>query len=101
MIALPTDDRKTLSEQFGRAKEFALYTSPDAAPTYIEGGHAKEHGAGTASVSRLVEAGVTRVVAPHLGPKAEQALAAAGIVVIAGKPGTPLVEWLSRGEKLY
>ncbi|OHD18084.1 MAG: hypothetical protein A2087_12705 [Spirochaetes bacterium GWD1_61_31] len=92
IIAIPTDDKLTVSKVFGRAAWFALFRAADAAPEFIVGNADSEHGAGTSAVAKLVELGVTEVCAPELGPKAYDALAAAAIPATIVKAGTPLAQ---------
>jgi predicted Fe-Mo cluster-binding NifX family protein len=78
--AIPTDDGKTVSGVFGRAKSFAIYDDSDSTLAVVENGGANsEHGAGTGAASFLVERGVGVVLAPEVGPKAASALAAADV----------------------
>ena len=91
IIAVPTDDGRTVGKVFGRAKSFALYDKEtkklDIVPN--EGINA-EHGAGTGAASFLADKGVKAVGAPEVGPKAAAALAMAGIEVRKVPAGTPI-----------
>ena len=89
--ALPTDDGKTVSGVFGRAKSFAIYDHSDSSYVILPNeGANSEHGAGTGAAAFLAEKGVEVVIAPELGPKAAQALAAAGIRVERAAAGRGL-----------
>lgn len=78
--AFPTDDGKTLSKVFGRAKSFALYDHADGSYVILGNeGADSEHGAGTGAAAFLAGKGVGVVIAPELGPKAASALASAKI----------------------
>jgi predicted Fe-Mo cluster-binding NifX family protein len=77
---IPTDDGKTVSSVFGRAKSFAIYDDTDSSLAVLaNGGANSEHGAGTGAAAFLAEKGVGVVMAPEVGPKAETALKAGGI----------------------
>jgi len=78
IIAIPTEDGRTVGPVFGRAK---CYLIADGASREIvaNSGIGAEHGAGTGAAALLAERGVGMVLAPELGPKAAAALASAGI----------------------
>ncbi|HOX92273.1 MAG TPA: NifB/NifX family molybdenum-iron cluster-binding protein [Spirochaetales bacterium] len=94
IIAIPTDDKKTVSSVFGRAEFFALYKDGQSEPEFVSGTEGAEHGAGTGAVSMLVSKGVTRVVAPQLGPKAADSLKVASVEVRIAAAGTELAQAL-------
>ncbi len=78
--ALPTDDGKTVSKVFGRAKNFAIYDTEDSSYAILENeGADSEHGAGTGAAAFLATMGVGSVVVPEVGPKAAETLEQAGI----------------------
>jgi predicted Fe-Mo cluster-binding NifX family protein len=88
---IPTNDGKTVSAVFGRAKSFAIFENEDANYIIVPNeGYQTEHGAGTGAVSLLVQKGITTVIAPEIGPKATQALEAAGISIKNAEAGIPL-----------
>lgn len=88
---LPTDDGKTVGKVFGRAKSFAIYDDVDSRLTIVANtGAGAEHGAGTGSAAFLSERGVGFVIAPEVGPKAEAALKAGGIVIEYADDGIEL-----------
>jgi predicted Fe-Mo cluster-binding NifX family protein len=94
--ALPTDDGKTVSMVFGRAKSFAVYECEDADCAILENeGAESEHGAGTGAAAFLAEKGVEVVIAPEVGPKAAEALASAGIRVERAQAGATLADSLA------
>lgn len=92
ITGIPTDDKKTVSEVFGRAEFFAIFVDGKSEPEFIDGTTSQEHGAGTAAVSLLVNRCVERICAPKLGPKAEEALRLAKIDIKTVSPGTELTK---------
>jgi len=79
---IPTDDGKTVSSVFGRAKSFAIYDDETRELAILDNeGVDSEHGAGTGAAACLAEKGVGIVLAPEVGPKAAQALEVAGIEI--------------------
>lgn len=66
--------------RFGRAGGFLLIEAGGAAVRFL-GNEGREagHGAGTGAAAVMVEHGVTAVITGEVGPKAYQALDAAGI----------------------
>lgn len=88
---LPTDDGGTVSAVFGRAKSFAIYDHADSSYAIVANdGANSEHGAGTGAAAFLAEKGVGVVIAPEVGPKAAEALKAAGIRIESVKAGVAL-----------
>jgi predicted Fe-Mo cluster-binding NifX family protein len=82
-IAVPSDGRSEgdpVSERFARASYFLLFDEEGTLQQVIEN-KAKEagHGAGGRAVQELSRQGVSVVLAPRVGPKAQGALDAAGI----------------------
>jgi predicted Fe-Mo cluster-binding NifX family protein len=89
--ALPTDDGKTVSKVFGRAKNFAIYDNDGSITVIVANeGVASEQGAGTTAAAFLADMGVAIVLAPEVGPKAAGALAAAGISIESAAAGMAL-----------
>lgn len=87
--ASPTDDGSTVCESFGRAPSFTLYDDATKTLRVIANtGAEAEHGAGTGAIALLAAAGVGSIEAPHLGPKAAGAAAAAGMRVEHVDAGT-------------
>jgi predicted Fe-Mo cluster-binding NifX family protein len=85
----PTLD-SDIDQRFGRARFFIVLEGDGEAFEVIDNQGAGElpHGAGIATVERLVRGGVTAVITGEVGPKAEQGLRAAGIEVRTGATGT-------------
>lgn len=95
--ALPTDDGKTVGKVFGRAARFALYDDSDSSFAILANdGIGAEHGAGTGAAAFLADKGVGMVIAPEIGPKADQALKSAGILTAVAAAGTELGEALAQ-----
>lgn len=88
---IPTDDGKTVSSVFGRAKSFAIYDEavPGFAIVENEGANS-EHGADTGAAAFLAEKGVGMVLAPEVGPNAAEALKAGGIETRSASAGMDL-----------
>lgn len=83
-IAIPAREAgwdAEVDERFGRAKGFFLVDSKSGATRFIQNASNEdaEHGAGTGAVQLLVNLGIDAVLAGRVGPKAADALAAAGI----------------------
>jgi predicted Fe-Mo cluster-binding NifX family protein len=91
--ALPTDDGKTVSKVFGRAKRFALYDDSNSSYLIVQNdGAGAEHGAGTGAAAFLADKGVDILIAPEVGPNAAEALHTAGIRVKSTESGRELGE---------
>ena len=83
-FALPVEDGK-LSEKFGHASHFAMFTVKDGVLGPKELIPCPPHGVG-GTPEWLDELGVTHVIAGTLGEKAQALLAKKGIEVFAGAP---------------
>jgi ATP-binding protein involved in chromosome partitioning len=83
-FALPVEDGK-LSEKFGHASHFAVFTVKDGVLGPKELIPCPPHGVG-GTPEWLDELGVTHVIAGALGEKAQALLAKKGIEVFAGAP---------------
>jgi ATP-binding protein involved in chromosome partitioning len=83
-FALPVEDGK-LSEKFGHASHFAMFTVKDGVLGPKELIPCPPHGVG-GTPEWLDELGVTHVIAGVLGDKAQALLAKKGIEVFAGAP---------------
>ncbi len=88
--------------RYGRAGGFIIATCPadakeDAHISYLDNGDAQmlPQGAGIATTEHLASAGVNVVISGYVGPKAFEALQAAGITVIQDMDG------MSTGEALH
>ncbi len=76
--------KEALDERFGRAKGFFLIDNESGQTHFLDNGVNTEaaHGAGTAAVQMLVNAGVGVLLTGRVGPKAGDALKAAGVTVV-------------------
>lgn len=76
--------------RFGRARLFRIVDTETGEQRVLDNaeGIAAAQGAGTQAVQRLSRAGVRSVLTGHVGPKAWNALQAAGIAVHCVKGGT-------------
>jgi predicted Fe-Mo cluster-binding NifX family protein len=83
-----------VEERFGRAKGFFLIDSESGATRFIQNmaNADAEHGAGTGAVQMLVHLGIDAVLAGRVGPKAADALNAAGITYVALTAGRTVAE---------
>ncbi len=86
-IAIPTNDRKTVYDQFGRAQYFAIYDTDAKTYTYIDNSknHNAAQGAGIQAATDIVHHGTNALITSHLGPKAFELIRAAGIKVYSYK----------------
>jgi predicted Fe-Mo cluster-binding NifX family protein len=91
------DLQAAVGPHFGRAPRFLLVRGgPGRTVTTLENTNVEAaQGAGAASASLLRRHGVTAVLAGQFGPKAEEALRAAGILPITVAPGTRANEALA------
>ncbi|MBN1501371.1 MAG: NifB/NifX family molybdenum-iron cluster-binding protein [Spirochaetes bacterium] len=80
-IAIPTSDRKTVCEHFGRAGYFAVIDSNEKEFTFIDNqiNLNAAQGAGIQSSTALINDGVKTVLSPHIGPKAYDVLKSANV----------------------
>jgi len=82
-IAVATDQEDInapISPHFGRASYFLIFDADGHLLEAISNAPPLEaHGAGHRAARSLADAGITHVIAGHIGPKAEADLAAAGI----------------------
>ena len=94
--------KDAVDPRYGRAGGFILarYANKDAEPeiSYLDNGDAQllAQGAGIATTEHLVKAGVTVVLSGYVGPKAFEALQAAGILVVQNMDGISVGEALAR-----
>ncbi len=88
--------------RYGRAGGFVVATYPDAGGepsiSYLDNGSAQllPQGAGIATTENLAAAGVNVVISGFVGPKAFEALSAAGIAVVQDMDGMKVCEALER-----
>lgn len=96
---IPTDDGETVSAVFGRARSFAICDPGTKALAIVPNeGANSEHGAGTGAAAFLAEKGIEVVVAPEVGPKALEALRAAGIRVVSVPAGLDLDKAIEKAD---
>jgi predicted Fe-Mo cluster-binding NifX family protein len=76
--------KESVDERFGRADGFFLVNSEDGTARYLDNSSNvnADHGAGTGSVQTLLAEGVGVVITGRVGPKAAEALGAAGVTVV-------------------
>jgi predicted Fe-Mo cluster-binding NifX family protein len=88
----------TVGEHFGRSPRFLLVRGGGHDEVAVlENEHAESpQGAGPATASLLRRHGVTAVLAGRFGPRAEDALRAAGILPVSVAPGTGIADALAR-----
>ncbi len=89
--------------RFGRAAGFVIVDPAGDASSYIDNGASQvmAQGAGIQAAQNLANAGVELVISGFVGPKAFQALSAAGIQIIQNVEGVTVgqaVERFKRGE---
>ncbi len=86
-ITIPTNDRKTIYDQFGRAQYFAVYDTDAKTYTYIDNSknHNAAQGAGIQAATDIVNHGTNALITSHLGPKAFDVIRSAGIKVFSYK----------------
>lgn len=97
-----TDD--AVDPRYGRAGGFVLAAFPhgdlslDPSITYLDNGDAqiRATGAGIATTEHLADAGVNVVISGYVGPKAFEALQAAGITVIQDMDGMTVGQALEK-----
>jgi predicted Fe-Mo cluster-binding NifX family protein len=78
-----------VGQHFGRSPRFLLVRGAAETVQVLENIHAEAvQGAGPATASLLARHGVTAVIAGRFGPKAEDALRAAGVLPVVAEPGT-------------
>jgi predicted Fe-Mo cluster-binding NifX family protein len=96
-VAEGTDLSGTVGEHFGRSPRFLLVREGSGNEVEVlENDHAEApQGAGPATASLLRRHGVTAVLAGRFGPRAEDALRAAGILPVSVAPGTGVADALA------
>ncbi len=101
-LAVPAVGESGLSAlmdpRFGRAPCFLVVDveSGDLVETIVNASAASAHGAGTGAAGLMAAAGVDVVVAGRFGPKAQQALQAAGIALRTAPEGLTVGEVLGK-----
>ena len=86
--------------RFGRAGGFVVVTLPEKSVEYIDNGASQtmSMGAGIETAERMARAGVQVVISGYVGPKAFEALKAAGIKVCQDVEGVSVREAVERFE---
>lgn len=84
----PTD---RFDERFGRAAYLLIYDTTSDSWAAFDNSQNREaqSGAGIGAASKVAETGAQVVITGHVGPKAAQALQAAGIQVVLSTASTP------------
>ena len=87
--------------RFGRAGGFVVATLPDRTVEYIDNGASQtmSMGAGIGTAERMARVGVDVVISGYVGPKAFEALKAAGILICQDVEGVTVREALDRFER--
>jgi predicted Fe-Mo cluster-binding NifX family protein len=82
-IAIQTDDKKTVGENFGRALWYAVYDTESGETIYLsnEENAGAAHGVGIQAAALMSREGVETVLSYHVGPKAGDILKQNGITV--------------------
>ncbi|MHA1302790.1 MAG: NifB/NifX family molybdenum-iron cluster-binding protein [Candidatus Heimdallarchaeaceae archaeon] len=88
-IAIPVNERSDSSimvNRFGRALYYLIYELEDDSYTFVENPAANARGgAGIKAVEFLISNGVKAVIAPRVGPNAEQVLRGSNIEIYEGQ----------------
>ena len=84
--------------RFGRAAGFVLVDSETLDNTYLDNGSSQvlAQGAGIETAQRVADAGAEAVLSGYVGPKAFEALQAAGITVIQDMDGMTVGQALEK-----
>ncbi|MDT8322819.1 MAG: NifB/NifX family molybdenum-iron cluster-binding protein [Bacteroidota bacterium] len=104
IIAISSTERNwtdMLDDRFGRARGFVLVDAEHENTSWLDNtdNGAAAHGAGTATVQMLIDAGVECVIAGRVGPKASDALSAAGIPVVLVDAGLTVAQAWKQYQK--
>jgi predicted Fe-Mo cluster-binding NifX family protein len=97
-----TSDGPTLQDKvdprFGRAGGFVVVDTETMDATYVDNGQSQTlaHGAGIQAAQNVANAGATVVLTGFVGPKAFQALQAAGIAVAQDLSGMTVEQAVQR-----
>ena len=86
--------KEQIDERFGRAQGFFIIDNDNGTTHYLDNTSSVDaaHGAGTGTVQSLLAEGVNAVVTGRVGPKAADALAAAGVTVVFAEAGCTIEE---------
>ena len=89
-IAIPVltnDENAVMYDRFGRSAKFAIYDTDEEVFKFIENPATDARGgAGIQAVQFLATHNIDAVIAPQLGPNADNALKNANIEIYIGKP---------------
>ena len=82
-IAIQTNDKETVGENFGRALYYAVYDTESGETVYLsnEENAGAAHGVGIQAAALMSREGVETVLSYHVGPKAADILKQNGISV--------------------
>ena len=82
-IAIQTNDKKTVGENFGRALYYAVYDTDSGEMTFLsnEENASAAHGVGIQAAALMSREGVSVILSYHVGPKAGEILERNGIRV--------------------
>jgi len=88
--------------RFGRAAGFVIVDLETGASEYLDNGRAQMlgHGAGLQAAESIARAGVKVLLTGQVGPKALQALSAAGIKIVQNMEGMTVAQALAEFKKL-
>lgn len=80
--------------RFGRAAGFVVVDTDSMDSDFVDNSKSREmsHGAGIEAAQRIAGRGVAVLLTGQVGPKAQQALATAGIEVVPGMEGITVKE---------
>lgn len=80
--------------RFGRAAGFVIVDADSMSSEYVDNAPSRNmsHGAGIEAAQRVAGKGVGVLLTGHVGPKAEQALSAAGIKIVPDMEGMTVKE---------
>ena len=88
-IAIPVeakDENAKMYERFGRSVYYAIYDDDDDSYEFVTNPASDAWGgAGVQAVQFLISKDITAVVAPYLGPNADNALRRSNVVVYQGE----------------
>jgi predicted Fe-Mo cluster-binding NifX family protein len=87
-IAIQTNDKETVGENFGRALFYAVYDTETGKTVFLsnEENAGAAHGVGIQAAALMSREGVETVLSYHVGPKAGDILRQNGIQVFSLQP---------------
>ena len=91
-IAVQTNDKETVGENFGRALYYAVYDTENGETRFLSNGENAEaaHGVGIQAGALMSREGVDVVLSYHVGPKAAEILQQNGIEIFTLPKGESL-----------